>query len=210
MVVVWWWWMLETSDSGSSNGWWHVVVAMVIMVGEGDGGGGGGGGSGADLVDETCQKTAHPDLCNSTLRSNPNSTVADVAGLARIMFGAALSKAAATLTRVKILFHETKDPVLRESFDNCITQYDDTVAAITNAIKSVGSDNKAAKDDSYTAMMAPLRCENTLLHFPPHKSPLTDANNDVIRLVLVADDIVYTLGGWFPPGSLLCLPLNMK
>ncbi|KAK3188131.1 hypothetical protein Dsin_027692 [Dipteronia sinensis] len=37
-----------------------------------------------DLIDDTCKKTHFYDLCVTTLRSDPQSSKADVQGLARI------------------------------------------------------------------------------------------------------------------------------
>ncbi|XAR49199.1 hypothetical protein NMG60_11032306 [Bertholletia excelsa] len=149
----------------------------------------------ADLIDQTCKDTKFPDLCISTLRSNSSSTAADASGLARIVFEAALSKATATLSQVKHLFNDTKDSVLKECFEYCISQYDDAVHLISHAIKNVGSNNSEADQSATGAVDLAGSCEDTFKEDPPRISPLTDANNAVINLVQVANGIVHILDG---------------
>ncbi|XP_028053959.1 pectinesterase inhibitor-like [Camellia sinensis] len=72
-----------------------------------------------DLIADTCKKSENPDLCNSTLRSDPRSAKADAKGLARIMIEAALTKASTTFNQVKKLLSKTTEPVLKGCLTIC-------------------------------------------------------------------------------------------
>ncbi|KAK8661849.1 hypothetical protein V6N13_091440 [Hibiscus sabdariffa] len=51
------------------------------------------------LIETTCTKTSFPDLCVSTLKSDPRSSTADLSGLARIVADSVNAKASATLNQ---------------------------------------------------------------------------------------------------------------
>ncbi|KAL7175364.1 hypothetical protein ACSBR2_029045 [Camellia fascicularis] len=95
----------------------------------------------ADLIADTYKKSENPDLCNSTLRSDPRSAKADAKGLARIMLEAALTKASTTFNQVKKLLSKTTEPVLKGCLTVCTDKYESIVEEIPKAIQNVGSDN---------------------------------------------------------------------
>ncbi|KAK3040671.1 hypothetical protein RJ639_026992 [Escallonia herrerae] len=65
----------------------------------------------------------YQDLCVSSLRSNPQSAVADVKGLARIMLELFRDKVTDNLVEVKKLQSKTTDPVIQDCLDICSDEY---------------------------------------------------------------------------------------
>ncbi|KAI8522554.1 hypothetical protein RHMOL_Rhmol13G0005500 [Rhododendron molle] len=149
----------------------------------------------ADLIGDTCKKTLYPDLCISTLRSNPTSAAADVKGLVRIMFYATAVKATATLNQVNVLLKKTNDVVLIECLENCASEYASALNEIFTANKNVGSDIFAVKGVAADLVSETRDCEDTFADGPyKRKSPLT-AENDVLGdLAGLVIEIVDSLG----------------
>ncbi|KAL7263834.1 hypothetical protein ACSBR1_001899 [Camellia fascicularis] len=149
----------------------------------------------ADLIADTCKKSEYPDLCNSTLRSDPRSAKADAKGLAHIMLEVALTKASTTFNQVKNLLSKTTVPVLKRCLTICADMYDSIVEEIPKAIQNVGSDNNEAIHQSDLALTDADTCEGIFSDGPnKRKSPLTANNNAVQHLVAIAEDILASLG----------------
>ncbi|GFZ04496.1 hypothetical protein Acr_17g0000680 [Actinidia rufa] len=150
----------------------------------------------ADLVADTCKKVDYPDLCLSTLRSNPRSKSADLKELARITFDAALAKSTNTLNQIMLLLKKTKDPIVKKYLTTCATLYGDAVDYIPQAIRFVGSDNFQAKLYGGVVIDNALDCEDafTTGELGKRKSPLTASNNVMKELVVNALTIVDFLG----------------
>lgn len=75
------------------------------------------------LIEETCQRTPYPDLCVSVLMCNPNSSGADVGGLAGMVIDSALLNATATLDFVRAMINKTTDPATERPLDYCAELY---------------------------------------------------------------------------------------
>ncbi|KAH7853453.1 hypothetical protein Vadar_002593 [Vaccinium darrowii] len=151
----------------------------------------------ADLIGITCKKTEFTDLCISTLRSDPRSAAADVKGLARIMFDAALAKVTATLGQTKDLLKKTSDPDLREYLTVCAEQYERATEDIFTAIQNVGSDNFESRTYADAVYDEARSCEEIFTERSPprkRKSPFTVVNDVVKKLVMIASGIVKSLG----------------
>ncbi|KAG5560848.1 hypothetical protein RHGRI_004007 [Rhododendron griersonianum] len=146
--------------------------------------------SSCDLIADTCKKTDYPELCISTLRSDPLSKTADVEGLARIVLKVLLVKVNATLNRANDLSKESEDPVVKECLNVCASQYDDAIYdEIPEAIENL---SKFAADE---VIVGALTCEDTFNEEPNvRKSPLTADNNMLIQLASVAYKIIASLG----------------
>ncbi|EXC27499.1 Putative invertase inhibitor [Morus notabilis] len=82
-----------------------------------------GDDQGTDLIEKTCKRTPHYDLCVSSLESNPESSGADLRGLARIMVDLVLSKATETLDYIRSLLKQEPDPELEKSLAYCAELY---------------------------------------------------------------------------------------
>ncbi|KAH7854274.1 hypothetical protein Vadar_012017 [Vaccinium darrowii] len=150
----------------------------------------------ADLIGSTCEKNEYIDLCLSTLRSDPRSAAADVAGLARIMFDAALAKATATLDQIKDLLKKTSDPDLRLYLTVCAKEYQSATEDIPIAIQNVGSHNfesRTKADDVYDEART---CEEIFTDLPSKRrqSPFTAVNRLLQKLVMIASGVVESLG----------------
>ncbi|KAI7979142.1 Cell wall / vacuolar inhibitor of fructosidase 2 [Camellia lanceoleosa] len=148
-----------------------------------------------DLIPDTCNKSEYPDLCNSTLRSDPRSAKADATGLARIMLEAALIKASTTFDQVKKLLSKTTEPVLKQCLIDCTELYGLIVKEIPKAIQNVGSDNNEAIHQGDSAITNADTCEGIFSDEPnKRKSPITANNIAVQHLVAIAEHILASLG----------------
>ncbi|KAM7462504.1 hypothetical protein LguiA_030625 [Lonicera macranthoides] len=146
-----------------------------------------------DLVEQVCKTTMDPNLCMSTLRSDPRSFSSDVKGLAHIMLEVSLSKGSDNFAQVKKLVGNATDPIVKQCLDDCMLQYglliDDVNKAIheleSNSFKEANGHAGWAADDAET-------CEDCFIELK-HLSPLIDRNNLVIHLGRVGGDIIYLL-----------------
>ncbi|KAI8028569.1 Cell wall / vacuolar inhibitor of fructosidase 2 [Camellia lanceoleosa] len=144
---------------------------------------------------DTCKKSEFPDLCNSTLRSDPRSAKADAKGLALIMLEVALTKASTTFNQVKKLLSKATEPVLKECLTLCTHLYGSIVEEIPKAIQNVGSDNNEAIHQGDLAITDADTCEGIFSEEPnKRKSPITANNIAVQHLVGIAEDILASLG----------------
>ncbi|OWM88025.1 cell wall / vacuolar inhibitor of fructosidase 1-like [Punica granatum] len=75
------------------------------------------------LIEKTCKKTPYHDLCVSSLESNPNSSYADVSGLAEIIIDSALLNATDTLNYTRLLINQMSDPTTERPLDYCAELY---------------------------------------------------------------------------------------
>ncbi|KAI8546922.1 hypothetical protein RHMOL_Rhmol07G0157000 [Rhododendron molle] len=144
----------------------------------------------ADLIADTCKKTEYPNLCISTLRSNPDSKTADVEGLVRIILKVTFARVNATLDRVNDLLKKTKDRGLKQSLVICASLYGDAVNyEIPRAIQSVGKDNFTARTETTAIVDDADTCEDQF-----GESPITAENNIIIQLAIIALGIINRLG----------------
>ena len=93
-----------------------LQIRSVKCDGDGDGG----------LIESTCKRTPHYELCVSTLESNPESSGsgADLRGLAHAMVDTVLSKATETLEFIRALLKEQQpDTDLEKPLALCAELY---------------------------------------------------------------------------------------
>lgn len=142
-----------------------------------------------DLIADTCKKTKYPNLCISTLRSNPDSKTADVEGLVRIILKVMLARANAILNQVNDLLKKTKDRGLKQSLTICASLYGEALYDIPEAIQNVGKNNPQAGSATYGVFDVADTCEDQF-----DESPITAENDLIKQLTLVAVEIINSLG----------------
>ncbi|KAH7859255.1 hypothetical protein Vadar_033708 [Vaccinium darrowii] len=142
-----------------------------------------------DLIADTCKKTEYPRICVSTLRSNPDSKTADVKGLVRIILKAALGKANTILNQANDLLKKTKDRLVRQSLNVCVSVYEEALDEIPEASVNVGTNNFEANIEASATIDIADDCEESFSN-----SPFTADNNAVKQLAVVAVDIIASLG----------------
>ncbi|KAK9934516.1 hypothetical protein M0R45_021657 [Rubus argutus] len=141
------------------------------------------------LIEQTCSKTPHRDLCVSGLTSVPASADADVKGLALIMVDNVL-RAVANDTRNQInekLKHSPEDKALSSCEENyrAIVELD-IIEAYTSITER---DPKLAKQGMDATIYDANACESGFAG----KSPLTYVNTLVIDIAAVANAILHLL-----------------
>ncbi|XWS08469.1 hypothetical protein CRYUN_Cryun40dG0004900 [Craigia yunnanensis] len=149
--------------------------------------------SASNLIETTCKQTPFFNLCVSTLRSDPGSSTADVAGLAHIAAGSVNSKATATLNQITGLLKIAKDPNLRKALQRCVDSYNTIVKAdIPVAIEAIlkGNPNFAVDSATDAANEAQV-CEKSFAN--PPKSPISDSNKAMRDLTAVLESIASLL-----------------
>lgn len=154
---------------------------------------------GIDLIESTCKNTPNYELCVSTLQSDPRSFVAtevDVLGL--VIVDAIKSKAIAAMKIIKELrlpsssSSSNSDPDFSVPLFECSIQYNailkaDVPVAIEALTKGVP---KFADHGMADAAVEAQGCENG---FQGSNSPLTDINQAVYNLSLIARSIIKML-----------------
>lgn len=151
---------------------------------------------GIDFIESTCKNTPNDQLCVSTLQSDPRSfdaTEVDVLGL--VIVDAIKSKATAAMEIIKNLRSSSSSnsgPDLGGPLFECSVQYNailkaDVPVAIEALTKGIP---KFADHGMVDAAVEAQGCENG---FQGSNSPLTDINQAVFDLSLVARSIIKML-----------------
>ncbi|XP_015867162.2 cell wall / vacuolar inhibitor of fructosidase 1-like [Ziziphus jujuba] len=146
-----------------------------------------------DLIKKTCKKTPHYDLCISSLESNPQSSNADLNGLAMIMVNIVLSNTTSTLDYIQALLKQAPEPQLQRALANCAELYIPVVKySLPQAIEALirghfGFANFGISDAAKEADA----CEKAFSGST--KSPLTDMNSIVHDLSDIATAIINAL-----------------
>ncbi|KAK8482961.1 hypothetical protein V6N13_081297 [Hibiscus sabdariffa] len=145
-----------------------------------------------DLIQQTCKKTRYFALCNSSLRSDPRSSNADLKGLASISVEILQEKANDTLTFIIGLYKNTTDPDLSRFYGSCIEDYGTSVnRLLPETVKALGSkDYATAKNDAATVATYIDACDQQFAE----KTPFSDRNIIVHDHSLVASSIIGLLG----------------
>ncbi|GAV80881.1 PMEI domain-containing protein, partial [Cephalotus follicularis] len=144
----------------------------------------------SNLIDQTCKQTPFYELCVASLQANPESTNADVKGLAYIMVGTINTKATDTLNVIDKLLGETTERTRgRQALTVCAELYDIIIEQdVKQAIEAIDKgDYKYAEQGTYDAAIEANSCEE---EFGRNKSPLTDMNTLVHDVSIVAASIV--------------------
>ncbi|KAL7080832.1 hypothetical protein ACP275_14G002800 [Erythranthe tilingii] len=125
-----------------------------------------------NLIESTCKNTPIYQLCIATLRADPGSAAADVAGLALIMIEAVEAKSKEALSA------------------QCKEEYKAVLEGDVPVAKSAVRGNpKFAEGGMADAKVEADDCEDAL----GGKSPLTKVNGDVADLAVVARAIIRNL-----------------
>ncbi|CAK8563826.1 unnamed protein product [Lathyrus sativus] len=131
----------------------------------------------ANTIQQTCSKTPNSALCIEFLNADPNSSTADVNGLAIIMVNVIKSKANVAVNKINQL-NGSIPPDQNEALKSCADKYNAIlVADVPQAIEALQKGNpKFAVDGANDAANEANSCENGF----SGKSPLT-AENNVVR-----------------------------
>ncbi|CAN6551216.1 unnamed protein product [Malus baccata var. baccata] len=136
----------------------------------------------ANLIDQTCKKTPNYNLCVSSLKSDPRSVKADVAGLGFITVDIAKDKATDTANRINELLKQSPSD---QRLKTCATFYHTIlVADVPEASQGFKLGNpKFAEQGMNDAADAAEACEKEF----SSKSPLTDKTkvvHDLSRIIV--------------------------
>ncbi|KAH7858735.1 hypothetical protein Vadar_027313 [Vaccinium darrowii] len=139
---------------------------------------------------DTCEATSC--CCCGHYRlawSNPDSKTADVKGLVRIILIAALGKANTIFNQANDLLKKTKDRLVRQSLNVCVSVYEEALDEIADAIANVGINNSEAIMQASATIVDADTCEESFSN-----SPFKADNNAVKQLAAVAGAIIDSLG----------------
>ncbi|XP_028753527.1 cell wall / vacuolar inhibitor of fructosidase 1 [Neltuma alba] len=148
---------------------------------------------GKTLIETTCKNTPNYNLCVQSLKSDPASSVADVAGLGLIMVKVTAAKAKAASNRINQLLHRGRVGAKQEkALRSCAEMYkvvvENDVPEAIEALKK--GDPKFGEDGVRDAQDEATYCEE---EFSGVKSPLTRENNAVRNAAAVTVAIVRQL-----------------
>ena len=146
----------------------------------------------ADLVDDTCKQTPNKDLCESTLRADPRSSTADVAGLAIIVVDTIKGKATDTVAQINTLLGSNPDPKTKNGLDSCLKKYSNAIlnGDIPSALEGLQKNNpKFAEQGMNDAANEANSCEGSFAG----ASPISSFNKTVTDLSNVASAIIKLL-----------------
>lgn len=144
-------------------------------------------GSG-DLISETCSQTPNDRLCATTLRKDNRSRDADIAGLALIVVDALQVKANATFQQIRGI--QKSNIRLANALMICNENYNVILKIdIPKAVGSLRQKNpRLAEHGMADAGIEAQGCESSFEK--PTKSPLSDMNDAVYDLSVVALSII--------------------
>ncbi|KAK3188113.1 hypothetical protein Dsin_027674 [Dipteronia sinensis] len=138
----------------------------------------------ADLISDTCKQTPSVNLCESTLRADPQSSKADVQGLALIAANKLVVEGTKTENEIKELIKKTKDQPLLDALKLCADKYNIIVHYdFPVAVEAIKKGNpKFAEDATVDAARASDKCAKGITS----TTDLASSN----KLVHDLDDIV--------------------
>ncbi|KAF3456387.1 hypothetical protein FNV43_RR01037 [Rhamnella rubrinervis] len=144
------------------------------------------------LIESTCRKTSSFGLCVSSLKSDPQSSKADVPGLGLIMVNVIKAKATKTLNHIRVLLKRGPGAVERRALISCVENYEAILKGdVPEAIEALTKgDYKFAEQGSNDAANEANTCER---EFTAGTSPLTALNNNVHDVSAIAAAITRTL-----------------
>lgn len=148
------------------------------------------GMEGSDLIESTCKNTPNYELCLSTLRSDPRSSSADVAGLGLIVVDAVKAKATSIVDTINKL--KKSKPEYKHQLEDCSSRYNAILKAdVPEAVEALTKgDPKFAEDGMADAAVEAQACENG---FKGSNSPLSYESKAVYNLSVVARAIIRML-----------------
>ncbi|KAK8671244.1 hypothetical protein V6N13_037844 [Hibiscus sabdariffa] len=146
------------------------------------------------LIETTCTKTPFPDLCISTVKSDPRSSTADVPGLALIVADSVNEKASATLNQISTLLKSATDPNMKKALSGCVDSYNTIIKAdIPVAIEAIEKNNpKFAVGSATDAGNEAQRCEGSFGENST-SSPISGSNKAVHDLSVILQSIASML-----------------
>lgn len=143
----------------------------------------------ANIILDTCKKTPNYSLCVSTLRSNPRSSTADVAGLGFILVGAVKAKSTAGLKSISEL--SRSNPGLKRRLSQCLEDYKIILSAfVPEAEQAIGGNPKFAEDGMNGIADVTAKCVKSLQGL---QAPLPSTNKLVHDISLVTVSIIRTM-----------------
>ncbi|GFP97225.1 cell wall / vacuolar inhibitor of fructosidase 1 [Phtheirospermum japonicum] len=143
-----------------------------------------------NLIETTCKHTPNYPLCIKTIRAEPTSAGADVAGLGFILVEAVKAKSKVALSAARRL--SRTQPKLAKPLKECADVYKAVIEAdVPEAEQSVRGNPKFAENGMADAAVEADVCEAAFKGVA--KSPLTAANNAVRDLAVVARAIIRNL-----------------
>ncbi|XP_061993365.1 cell wall / vacuolar inhibitor of fructosidase 1-like [Rosa rugosa] len=144
----------------------------------------------AKLIDETCQKTPNPNLCVSSLKSDPRSSDADVKGLGVIMVDVVKAKAIIGQNKAQELLKQSPGDLRLKV---CSGDYDRiSNHHVPNALLAFKKDAPdIAEEDMSEAAEEARACESSF----SGGSPLTDVNNVLADVAAITAAIAKELVG---------------
>ncbi|KAL6503326.1 hypothetical protein OROGR_025249 [Orobanche gracilis] len=142
------------------------------------------------LIETTCKHTTKYQLCVDTIRADPKSAGADVAGLGLIVVEAVKAKSKVALYAAKKLLRSR--PELAKPLQECIDVYKAVIEAdYPEAVQSIRGNPKFAENGMADVAVEADDCEGAFEGMG--KSPLTAVNSAVRDLAVVARAIIRNL-----------------
>ncbi|KAM3707951.1 hypothetical protein ACB098_02G064400 [Castanea mollissima] len=144
-----------------------------------------------NLIEQTCKQTPNYNLCISSLKSDPKSATADVAGLALIMVNVLNTTTTQTLIHINSLLQSQRNEV-KEALLSCVENYKIGVltADVPVSIEALTKGNpKFADQGTQDAANESNSCEEGF----SGNSPLTVENTNINNVAKVANAIVKLL-----------------
>ncbi|XP_074383040.1 cell wall / vacuolar inhibitor of fructosidase 1-like [Apium graveolens] len=139
-----------------------------------------------NLISDTCKRTLNYALCVSTLRSNPSSSTADVAGLGFIVVETIKAKSTACIKSMNEL--SRSNPILKRRVSECLESYKNILNDFIPEAEQ--GPPKFAEDGMKGVAQVTEKCVKI---FQGLEAPLTTTNKLVHDLSLVAAAIIRTM-----------------
>ncbi|KAL6526467.1 hypothetical protein OROGR_015557 [Orobanche gracilis] len=142
------------------------------------------------LIETTCNHTTKYQLCLDTIRADPKSAGADLAGLGLIVIEAIKKKSKLALSATKRLLR--RHPELAKPLQECADVYKAVIKAdYPVAVQAIRGNPKFAENGIADVAVEAEYCEGAFKGVA--KSPLTAENDAVKNLAVVARAIIRNL-----------------
>ncbi|KAF3439749.1 hypothetical protein FNV43_RR18027 [Rhamnella rubrinervis] len=144
-------------------------------------------GAEGDLVSETCKQTLYSQVCESSLRSDPQSEISDLRGLAAIALNLSIAHAVHTLSYINNLKSEAAgnetDFLISGCLSDCVEEYSDAIQNLQDSKQSLNDKSYDTMNSLVTAAMTDSdTCEDGFKELTGYESPLTERNQYFSKL----------------------------
>ncbi|KAJ3689609.1 hypothetical protein LUZ61_018773 [Rhynchospora tenuis] len=142
-------------------------------------------------LDEVCNNLGGwyvtPELCHSVFSADPQSSTADLDGIAIISANIATKNATSVVADLNKFLKASSDPNHQKALQRCLQVYTDAIPKLNGVAESIKSKNYAEAANVFSAALdVPAKCDDATSNYPPVRALVDRDDVYFSNVVLVA------------------------